>query len=91
MDKVKNTTCHGVHEKYNKSCKKASCKYWFNCKENLNCVLIAARTGPMTLQEIGDRFNVTRMRVCQIEKTIFKKLHHEIDKIQLPVYTPEQD
>jgi len=28
----------------------------------------------MTLQQIGDIFGITRMRVCQIEKKILKKL-----------------
>jgi DNA-directed RNA polymerase sigma subunit (sigma70/sigma32) len=39
-----------------------------------NCAIIAAKSGPMTLQEIGEVFDVTRMRICQIEKTILKKL-----------------
>lgn len=28
----------------------------------------------MTLQQVGDIFNVTRMRICQIEKNSLKKL-----------------
>ena len=36
--------------------------------------MIAADKGPMTLQEIGDIFGVTRMRICQIEKSVLKKL-----------------
>lgn len=28
----------------------------------------------MTLQEIGEIFDVTRMRICQIEKTVLQKL-----------------
>lgn len=40
-----------------------------------NCAIIAANSGDtMTLNEIGQINNVTRMRICQIEKTIIKKI-----------------
>jgi DNA-directed RNA polymerase sigma subunit (sigma70/sigma32) len=38
--------------------------------ESLNCAIIEAEKGEHTLQEIGDIFGVTRMRICQMEKTI---------------------
>ena len=34
----------------------------------------------MTLQEIGDIFNVTRMRICQIEKKIINKIMNDFPK-----------
>ena len=40
----------------------------------MNCTLIAAKKGPLTLQQIGDIFGVTRMRICQLEKRILKKI-----------------
>jgi len=66
--------CFEVHEKYEKLCKNESCRHWITCKESMNCTLIAAKKGPMTLQQIGDIFGVTRMRICQLEKRILKKI-----------------
>ena len=51
-----------------KNCKKCECRYWVAEESYKNCVLIGAKNGPRTLQVIGDIFNITRMRVCQIEK-----------------------
>jgi hypothetical protein len=76
---IKNTTCFHEHKQYGVNCKKMDCKFWIkNCKSN-NCVLIAAET-PMTLHEIGQIFDLTRMRICQIEKNAKTKLF-EIIKI----------
>ena len=55
-------------------CHNKDCKYWINCKEEKNCTVLAASSGPKTLQEIGDMFGVTRMRICQIEKKILGKI-----------------
>ena len=73
---IKSTTCFHEHDKLNVTCEKSSCKYWIDSNDNssLNCVLISASRGKKTLQEIGDIFGITRMRICQIEKTILKKL-----------------
>ena len=67
---VKGLSCFAAHENLNLPCKKKECRYWHAVgnKENLNCVMIAAKKGPMTLQQVGEMFNVTRMRICQIEK-----------------------
>ena len=68
------TTCHNEHEKHKVPCQKKDCRYWQSSKKSQNCIMISARQGEKTLQEIGDIFGVTRMRICQIEKLIFKKL-----------------
>ena len=77
---INNTTCFSEHEKRNLPCRKGECRYWISCKEHNNCALLGAKKGPLTLQEIGDIFNVTRMRICQIEKTIFTKVHDNLAK-----------
>jgi len=71
LDKIK---CFDAHKAMRKPCNKQDCKNWINCKKENNCVLIAAKSGPRTLQEVGDIFNLTRMRICQIEKNIFSKI-----------------
>ena len=68
------TTCFKEHKEADRNCVNTSCRYWIDCKSNNNCTMIAADKGPMTLQEIGDIFGVTRMRICQIEKSVLKKL-----------------
>jgi len=70
--------CYEAHKNFQKNCKKSECRYWIDSKENNNCTIIGAGCGPMTLQEIGNIFGITRMRVCQIEKKIMNKL-----KVQL--------
>jgi DNA-directed RNA polymerase sigma subunit (sigma70/sigma32) len=46
-------------------------------EQNLNCTLLAAKKYDqgMILEDIGKIFNVTRMRVCQIEKSTLNKLN----------------
>ena len=66
--------CFEAHECYRAHCKKQECRQWIDYEDSMNCTIIAARRGPMTLQEIGNIFGVTRMRICQIEKKIIKKV-----------------
>jgi hypothetical protein len=69
-DIVEGITCFKAHSDLGVECKKTDCRYWQEMKEkkHRNCVILAANDGPMTLQEVGDIFSVTRMRICQIEK-----------------------
>ena len=58
----------------NTPCENYECRHNLKCEKYNSCALIAAENGPLTLQEIGDFYGISRMRVCQIEKTILKKL-----------------
>ena len=66
--------CFEAQELFCKPCKNKECRYWINHKNSFNCTVVAAKGGPMTLQEIGEIFGVTRMRICQLEKKILKKM-----------------
>ena len=75
----KNTTCFEACNECNIDCEQKECRYWIDYEQSKNCTLLASKDGPMTLQQIGDIFGVTRMRICQLEKRILKKIEYSID------------
>jgi hypothetical protein len=74
---VKGTTCFAEHECRNLTCEKKTCRLWMPDVGSLNCAVLAANRGEHTLQEIGDIFGVTRMRICQLEKIVLSKLNDD--------------
>ena len=76
---VKNYTCFSIYEHYNVPCDKVDCKNWIAHQKELNCILIASKK-PNTLNDIGNIFGLTRMRICQIEKNIKKKIFNLLKK-----------
>ena len=74
----KNVTCFSLHEKHKVACERKTCDNWINLKDDKNCVILAAKAGPKTLQEIGQIYDLTRMRICQIEKNIYEKIKNTI-------------
>jgi len=73
-----NQKCFDAHAAYGVCCKKTDCKNYFSEIASYNCVIIAAKKGPHTLQNIGKIYGLTRMRICQIEKNIILKLKNLI-------------
>ena len=82
-------TCFSVHAQHNIRCESNDCRNWIDSADHFNCAFVAAKGGNMTLQEIGDVFGITRMRICQIEKSILKKLNKEIRQRNL-LHTPKE-
>ena len=67
-------TCYDKIRKTKQKCGQKDCRNFVQHEQSYNCTVLAAEDGPMTLQQIGDIFGVSRMRICQIEKTILSKL-----------------
>lgn len=76
---VKNTTCFSVLSKHGVCCQRKKCQHWISYAPGCNCVMIAASEGPHTLQDIGKIYGLTRMRICQIEKEIQRKIKEASD------------
>ena len=79
MDQLnKDKTCFANCKILDLKCKNNKCRAWFECEKYNNCAIIASKEGPMTLQNIGDLFKLTRMRICQIEKNAIAKIREMI-------------
>jgi len=81
--------CFEYNNQCKTNCKKQVCRYWIDKNKYNNCCLIAASNDntnndqeKFTLQDIGDIFKVTRMRICQIEKIAIKKLKDKFSNFE---------
>lgn len=80
---IKDDTCFKAHKDLDIRCDSSECRYWQSMDgKHQNCVILAAADGPYTLQEVGDIFSVTRMRICQIEKAAKNMLKGSFDENQ---------
>ena len=76
-NKEEQKKCYYKVRERDKPCPESECRHFLKSENDLNCAIIAAQAGPKTLQEIGDYYGISRMRVCQIEKSILKKLRKD--------------
>jgi len=74
-----NKNCFGKINDSNTNCNNIECKYWENkCKNK--CAILQSNNNEHTLQEIGEIFGISRMRICQIEKNALNKLKKKVFK-----------
>lgn len=71
--------CFEAFSKYDVECNKKDCKYWIKHCKDLNCTLLAAKKSPKTLDEIAGIFDLTKMRICQIEHAAISKMKKTIN------------
>ena len=61
--------------KESKSCENNECRNWIDYSDDLNCAVIAADAhGPMTLEEVAKRLDISLVRVMQIENGALVKM-----------------
>lgn len=69
----KKMTCFEIHARDKTRCGKASCKYFLEkAASHNNCTLNAAEN-PQTLETVGELLDLSRMRVCKVEKIVRTK------------------
>jgi Sigma-70, region 4 len=73
---IQEKSCFSLHEKHDVCCQRKSCDNWIDYPDGKNCVIVTSKSGPRTLQEIGRIYGLTKMRICQIEKSIYEKLRN---------------
>tara|TARA_R110000824_G_scaffold134691_7_gene297729 strand:+ start:2320 stop:2562 length:243 start_codon:yes stop_codon:yes gene_type:complete len=67
--------CAEICVKDNDLCDQKECRMWINYADDLNCSEIAVKkNGAMTLKQVGDRLQISHVRVTQIEKEVLNKL-----------------
>ena len=70
--------CASKCVKSNNKCKNKECRLWMDHKEDLNCSLVAIqRYGAMTLHEVGEKLNLSYVRIKQIQDTAIEKIDKE--------------
>lgn len=79
LNVILETTCFAEQQKHNVDCMRKSCKNWINHTDSNNCVLIGAQEGKRTLENVGQIFDLTRMRICQILKENKNKINKEVN------------
>ncbi len=72
-------TCFYYQQKMNKCCQKKECRYFQNnIPESQNCIINKSNEKEHTLEEIGNIFEISRMRICQLEKQIILKIKETV-------------
>lgn len=57
------------------ACENRECRNWIDYDGDLNCTLIAVDSnGPMTLEQISKRLNLSLVRIKQIEEAALIKI-----------------
>jgi len=69
--------CLEACKKLNVECPVENCRYWIDYASDKNCTFESiSRNDAMTLREVGDRLDISYVRVKQIQDKALKKISH---------------
>jgi DNA-directed RNA polymerase specialized sigma subunit len=69
--------CLRVCHELDVSCPVKECRHWIDHEQEKNCVFESIRcNSSMTLREVGERLNISYVRVKQIQDKTLKKISH---------------
>lgn len=74
LNVMNSSLCYEEIDKRSLTCERKACGHWIDFQKGKNCMVITTQSGPLTLNEIGKIYGLTRMRICQIEKNIYQKI-----------------
>mgnify|MGYP007071561757 CR=1 FL=1 len=74
---VLNQKCYELIAEHAVPCNRRSCNAWVQSQEYKNCSMLA-EDRKHTLEEISKMFDISRMRVCQIESDTIKRIQSSL-------------
>lgn len=82
-------SCTECCKENDEPCPITKCRYHIDFPEDLNCTLISIdKNGPMTLRQVGERLDISFVRVKQIETKTKQKLNKRIKNMKLDSILP---
>jgi len=75
--------CFEAFCKYKVNCNNTECRYLINSTQDNNCALIASSKSTKTLEEVANIYNLTKMRICQIEHTAIQKIKSSLKNFNI--------
>ena len=73
--------CLEACKKHHVSCPVNDCRFWISYEQDYNCILEAiSKNGSMTLRSVGDRLDLSFVRIKQIQDIALKKISHFLEE-----------
>jgi len=79
---VLNQKCYELVAEHSVPCNRKSCSAWVKTEEYKNCSILASER-KHTLEEISNMFDISRMRICQIQYDSIKQIHSALQMLRL--------